>query len=111
MEFDKPEVCRTFGDMGDDKDNLNIATQLVHTGERSAPPTGQPTSTPIYASSTYTYESMDEVDKVFGGEMAGYVYTRYGNPTVTAFETAIQVIEAGATDCTYSSGMAALNAS
>ena len=96
--------------MSDDKDNLDIATQLVHTGERSAPPTGQPTSTPIYASSTYTYESMDEVDKVFGGEIAGYVYTRYGNPTVTAFETAIQVIEAGATACAYSSGMAALHA-
>jgi len=97
--------------MSNDKDNLDIATQLVHTGERSAPPTGQPTSTPIYASSTYTYESMDEVDKVFGGEIAGYVYTRYGNPTVTAFETAIQVIEAGATACAYSSGMAALHAS
>src|SRR5438132_8214760 len=54
---------------------------------------------------------MDEVDKVFGAEIAGYVYPRYGNPTVTAFETAIQVIEAGATACAYSSGMAALHAS
>src|SRR5437588_11252725 len=97
--------------MSNDKDNLDIATELVHTGERSAPPTGQPTSTTIYASSTYTYESMDEVDKVFGGEIAGYVYTRYGNTTVTAFETAIHVIEAGATACAYSSGMAALHAS
>src|SRR5438105_15135126 len=98
MEFDKPEVCRTFGDMGDDKDNLNIATQLVHTGERTNPPTGQPTSTPIYASSTYTYESMDQVDKVLGGEIAGYVYTRYGNPTFTALETAIRTIDSGSTD-------------
>src|SRR3989440_3807313 len=97
--------------MADDKENLDIATQLVHTGERSAPPTGQPTSTPIYASATYTYESMEEIDKVFGGELPGYIYTRYGNPTVTALETAIQVIEAGATACAYSSGMAALHAS
>ena len=97
--------------MADDKDNLDIATQLVHASGRKQPPTGQPTATPIYASATYTYESMAEIDAVFGGELPGYIYTRYGNPTVTALETAIQVIEAGATACAYSSGMAALHAS
>ena len=97
--------------MSDDKDNLDITTQLVHASGRNQPPTGQPTATPIYASATYTYESMAEIDRVFGGELPGYIYTRYGNPTVTALETAIQVIEAGATACAYSSGMAALHAS
>src|SRR5437016_12420090 len=53
---------------------------------------------------------MDQVDKVFGGEIAGYVYTRYGNPTVTALETAVRTIESGATACVYASGMAALHA-
>src|SRR2546422_4347692 len=96
--------------MSDDKDNLDITTQLVHASGRNQPPTGQPTATPIYASATYTYESMAEIDRVFGGELPGYIYTRYGNPTVTALETAIQVIEAGATACAYSSGMAALHA-
>src|SRR2546423_13989756 len=96
--------------MSDDKDNLDITTQLVHASGRNQPPTGQPTATPIYASATYTYESMAEIDKVFGGELPGYIYTRYGNPTVTALETAIQLIEAGATACAYSSGMAALHA-
>jgi cystathionine gamma-synthase/methionine-gamma-lyase len=96
--------------MSDDKDHLDIATQLVHASERKQPPTGQPTATPIYASATYTYESMAEIDKVFGGELPGYIYTRYGNPTVTVLENAIQVIEAGATACAYSSGMAALHA-
>ena len=96
--------------MTEDKDNLDIATQLVHASERSQPPAGRPTATPIYASATYTYESMAEIDRVFGGELPGYIYTRYGNPTVTALETAIQVIEAGATACAYSSGMAALHA-
>src|SRR5207237_4040183 len=97
--------------MSDDKDSLDIATQLVHASERKQPPTGRPTATPIYASATYTYESMAEIDKVFGGELPGYIYTRYGNPTVTALETAIQLVEAGATACAYSSGMAALHAS
>ncbi len=96
--------------MASEKDKLDIATQLVHTGERGAPPEGQPTSTPIYASATYTYDSMAEIDKVFAGEKAGYIYTRYGNPTVTALEAAIRTVEGGATACAYSSGMAALHA-
>jgi len=96
--------------MADDKDNLDITTQLVHAGERSGPPSGQPTSTPIYASSTFTYESMDEIDKVFAGEKPGYVYNRYGNPTVSALQDVLRNIEGGATACAYSSGMAALHA-
>jgi len=96
--------------MADEQEKLDITTQLVHAGERSAPPSGLPTSTPIYASATYTYDSMAEIDKVFAGEKAGYIYTRYGNPTVTALEAALRTIEAGATACAYSSGMAALHA-
>jgi cystathionine beta-lyase/cystathionine gamma-synthase len=96
--------------MADEKEELDITTQLVHSGERDSPPEGKPTSTPIYASATYTYDSMAEIDKVFAGEKAGYIYTRYGNPTVTALEAALRTIEGGATACAYSSGMAALHA-
>src|SRR5882762_7808233 len=96
--------------MAGDKDNLDITTQLVHAGERSEPPDGQPTSTPIYASATFTYDSMAEIDQVFAGDKQGYIYTRYGNPTVSAFEDAMRTAEAGATACAYSSGMAALHA-
>jgi cystathionine beta-lyase/cystathionine gamma-synthase len=91
-------------------DHLDIATQLVHAGERRAPPNGRPTSTPIYAAATYTYESMEEIDQVFAGEKPDYIYTRYGNPTLAALETAMRTIEEGATACAYSSGMAALHA-
>jgi len=96
--------------MGGDKDNLDINTQLVHSGESSEPLSGQPTSTPIYASATYTYESMAEIDQVFAGDKPGFIYTRYGNPTVNAFAEAMRTAEAGATACAYSSGMAALHA-
>src|SRR5712692_3888736 len=96
--------------MAGEREKLDITTQLVHAGERGAPPSGQTTSTPIYASATYTYDSMEEIDKVFAGEKAGYIYMRYGNPTVTALEAAIRTIEGGATACAYSSGMAALHA-
>lgn len=96
--------------MATDKNNFDIATQVVHSGEKDKTPTGQPTTTPIYASATYTYESMDDIDKVFAGEKPGYIYTRYGNPTVAALEDVIRTIEGGATACAYSSGMAALHA-
>ena len=96
--------------MPDDKDKLDIATQMVHAGDSREPPLGRPTSAPIYASATYTYDSMEEIDKVFGGEIPGYVYTRYGNPTVTLLENVIRTIEGGVTACAYSSGMAALHA-
>src|SRR5574341_856562 len=96
--------------MSEQKNKRDVVTELVHAGERKKPLSGQPTSTPIYASSTYTYESMDEIDKVFGGEMPGYVYTRYGNPTVAALENALLALESGATACAYSSGMAAVHA-
>src|SRR6266704_1547911 len=91
-------------------DHLHSATQLVHARERRAPPTGPPTSTPIYASATYTYESMEEIDQVFAGEKPDDIYTRYGNPTLAALETAMRTIEGGTTACAYASGMAALHA-
>jgi len=96
--------------MAGDKDKLDISTQLVHAGERTDAPAGQPTSLPIYASATYTYESMTEIDQVFAGDKAGFIYTRYGNPTVNAFAEAMRVAERGVTACAYSSGMAALHA-
>ena len=79
-------------------------------GERGDAPKGKPTSIPIYASATYTYDSMEEIDKVFAGETPDYIYTRYGNPTVAAFENLMGTIEGGATACAYGSGMAALHA-
>src|SRR5438105_10805582 len=96
--------------MAGQKDKFDIATELVHLGERTEPAPGQPTSTPIYASSTYTYDSMEEIDKVFGGELPGYVYARYGNPTVAAFEEAIRSLEGGVVACAYSSVFAAIHA-
>src|SRR2546430_13395614 len=96
--------------MTDHKTDPDINTQLVHAGERSEQPEAQPVTTPIYASSTFTYESMADFDQVFAGEKQGYVYTRYGNPTTAALEDAIRTIEVGETACANSSGMAALHA-
>ena len=96
--------------MTDQPKKRHITTQLVHAGERQGPPSGHPVATPIYASATFTYDSMQEMDQVFGGEKEGYVYTRYGNPTTAALETAMRDVEEGAIACAYATGMAAVHA-
>src|SRR5215210_8773931 len=88
----------------------DIATKLVHAGERRALPDAKPVSTPIYASATFTYDSMQEIDQVFSGEKQGFIYTRYGNPTTAALEEAVRAVEEGATACAYATGMAAIHA-
>ena len=96
--------------MADPKNQRDIATQLVHAGERRPAANGQPVATPIYTTATFTYETMAEVDQVFAGEKPGFIYTRYGNPTVAGLEEALKTLEAGAGACAYASGMAALHA-
>ncbi len=87
-----------------------MATKLVHAGERRAQPIGKPVATPLYATATYTYDSMAEMDAAFIGEGGDYIYSRYGNPTTSALEDALATIEAGTVAVAYGSGMAAIHA-
>ncbi|HLA96310.1 MAG TPA: PLP-dependent aspartate aminotransferase family protein, partial [Pyrinomonadaceae bacterium] len=90
--------------------DFSIATQFVHAGERRNAPAGVPASTPIYASSSFIYERMEDVDSIVDGDVSGFVYSRYGNPTVAAFEDAMASIENGKFAFAYGSGMAAIHA-
>jgi cystathionine gamma-synthase/methionine-gamma-lyase len=89
---------------------LRMATRAVHTGRPSQTPDYIPTVTPIHPSVTYQYESMDDLDAVFAGTRQGYVYARYGNPTVAALEEAVAALEEGETALAFASGMAAIHA-
>ncbi len=93
-----------------DEPKRDITTRLVHGGERQPLPEGKSVSTPIYASVTFTYDTMQEIDQVFGGEKQGFIYTRYGNPTIAALEEVVRDIEEGAVACAYATGMAAIHA-
>lgn len=50
--------------------------------------------TPIYATSTFTFDSAEQGMNRFSGTEAGYIYSRFGNPTVTAAEEVIARLEA-----------------
>ncbi len=88
----------------------DIATQFVHAGERLPLRPGTPVTMPIYTTATYTYDSMADMDAAFADDQHGYVYSRYGNPTVGALEAALATLEAGAGAACYASGMAAVHA-
>jgi cystathionine beta-lyase/cystathionine gamma-synthase len=90
--------------------SLAFATQAVHAGERAPKPDFTPVNTPIYQSASFVYDTLETMDAIFGGERPGYVYTRYGNPTVAALERAVATLEGGDTAVAYASGMAAIHA-
>jgi cystathionine beta-lyase/cystathionine gamma-synthase len=87
-----------------------FATQAVHAGERAPKPDFTPVNTPIYQSASFVYDAIEAMDAIFGGERPGYVYTRYGNPTIAALERAVATLEGGETAVAYASGMAAIHA-
>ena len=87
----------------------SIHTQAVHAGERAPRPDFTPVSTPIYPSVGYLYESMEDLDGVFAGGRPGYVYPRYGSPTVAALEEAVATLEGGEAAIATASGMAAIH--
>jgi cystathionine beta-lyase/cystathionine gamma-synthase len=93
-----------------DKSTWRLATQAVHAGKPRSRPDFQPTVTPIHPSVTYRYPSMEALDQVFAGSREGYVYARYGSPTVTAFEEAVATLENGDSALAFASGMAAIHA-
>ena len=80
---------------------MGFATDAIHAGQEPDPSTGAVT-VPIYQTSTYVQEAL--------GKNKGYEYSRTGNPTRTALEKNMAVLEGGASALAFASGMAAVNA-
>ena len=90
------------------RSGLQFATQAVHAGEAPCPTTGA-LDTPIYQSTTFVSADADEMAAVYGEEKFGYMYTRYGNPTIRALEQKLAALEAGEEALAFSTGMAAIS--
>src|SRR5688500_18596990 len=87
---------------------LNIHTKAVHTGDRKKLGPHVPVTTPIYTSSSYFYDSMAQLDRIFAREEEGYSYSRYDNPTNAALEQLVSSLESGHGAMACASGMSAL---
>ncbi len=82
------------------------ATKLVRGGlDRS--PHGE-TSEALYINSGFVYDEPETAERRFAGEDDGYVYGRYGNPTVTMFEERLKLLEGAEACYAVASGMSAV---
>lgn len=84
---------------------MEIETQCLYAGY--SPKNGDPQTLPICQSTTFKYDSTEQVSKLFDLKEAGFFYTRLGNPTVDAVEQKIATLEGGIGALCTSSGQAA----
>ena len=83
----------------------NLETICVQSGWK--PTTGEPRVLPIYQSTTFKYDTSDQMGKLFDLEASGYFYTRLQNPTNDFVAQKICDIEGGVAAMLTSSGQAA----
>lgn len=84
---------------------LHIGTLCVQAGYQ--PAKGEPRQIPIVQSTTFRYETSDQMGRLFDLEDAGYFYTRLQNPTNDTVAARIAALEGGVAAMLTSSGQAA----
>ena len=83
----------------------NLETICIHGGWKAGK--GEPQQLPIYQSTTFRYETSDEMARLFDLKDNGYFYTRLANPTNDAVAKKIAALEGGVGCVLTSSGQAA----
>ena len=77
--------------MSEQNRETGFTTLCIHGGHR--PDGNRAHLTPIYASSTYTFDTAEQAVSIFKGEEQGYVYGRFGSPTTLEAENKIALME------------------
>ncbi|GBD48019.1 O-acetylhomoserine aminocarboxypropyltransferase [Methylopila sp. Yamaguchi] len=83
-----------------------FATLSVHAGAQPDPTTNA-RATPIYQTTSFTFDDVDHAAALFGLEAFGNIYTRIGNPTNAVLEERIAALEGGTAALAVASGHAA----
>lgn len=86
---------------------LSPETIAVHGG--MTPEACHSVVTPIYQTSTFSFESADHGAALFAGRQKGFIYSRMGNPTVKGLEDCVAALEGGFAGLACGSGMAAIH--
>ena len=84
---------------------MKKSTECVHAGW--TPAKGEPRALPIYQSTTFKYETSEQMARLFDLQDSGYFYTRLQNPTNDAVAAKIATLEGGVAGMLTSSGQAA----
>ncbi|NOV29455.1 O-succinylhomoserine sulfhydrylase [Methylomonas sp. ZR1] len=83
-------------------------TQAIRTGHKRTHEDEH--SIPIFATSSYVFKSAEEAALRFTGKQPGNIYSRFTNPTVSAFQERLAYLEKGERCLAFASGMAAIMA-
>lgn len=86
-------------------------TQAVQAGKKNFTVSSRPTVHPIFQTTAFSFDSLEEIDQAFSGQEGTYIYSRYGNPSVHALESVLAELEGGQGSLVAASGMAAISAS
>ncbi len=92
-----------------DLKEVMFETMVIHAGQEPDKGTGA-LSTPIFQTSTFCFETVEEGAAKFSKEIPGYVYSRGGNPTNRALEIKCAALEGGEDCVATASGMGAIGA-
>jgi len=87
-------------------DDLGLATLAIRTGHHRTPEGEH--AEPIFTTSSYVFASAREAAARFAGEDPGNIYSRFTNPTVSAFEERLAALEGGECCVATASGMSAI---
>jgi O-acetylhomoserine (thiol)-lyase len=83
-----------------------LSTLAVHAGAAPDPATGA-RATPIYQTTSFVFEDVDQAAALFGLQAFGNIYTRITNPTTSVLEGRVAALEGGTAALAYASGHAA----
>ncbi|KAI9034209.1 O-acetylhomoserine sulfhydrylase [Hyaloraphidium curvatum] len=101
----KGEGTGGFGSTGEEL-HYGFFTRAVHAGARPDPTTGARV-TPIYANTSYVFDSVDHAASLFNLHTFGYIYSRLTNPTLSVLESRLASLESGEAAVVAASGHAA----
>ncbi len=86
--------------------SFGFETRAIHAGAAPDPATGA-RQTPIYQTTSYVFENVDDAASLFNLQKVGFIYSRLTNPTVAVLEERLANLEGGAGATATSSGHAA----
>jgi methionine-gamma-lyase len=98
LTMKKPVKQKRWGD----------ATVAIHQGDERFH-VGAPVGTTVARTANFTFESTEEMKRWAEGKSSAYIYTRYGNPTLTVAEEKLAALEGAEAAIVTASGMAAIS--
>jgi len=91
----------------DETPAYSLGTLAVHAAQEQADPATHSRAVPIYATTSYVFDSPEHAAQLFGLREFGNIYTRIMNPTTDVFERRIAALEGGVAAVATGSGQAA----